>query len=158
LSHDAAVRTVVFSPDGRQLATADDDGILHIWDTSTGHELHQLRGHTSGIFFTQFSANGQYLVSSGRDNNVIVWDLQIGEPVRHFHLPPVASVGHVVAFGPDGHSLFIQRENGLMTQVDLMLKPGELLNWIQRNRYVRDLTCTERELYRLEPLCDASTT
>ncbi len=31
---------------------------------------------------------------------------------------------------------------------------GEMLDWIEENRYVRDLTCQERELYRIEPLCE----
>jgi hypothetical protein len=31
----------------------------------------------------------------------------------------------------------------------------ELIEWTYANRYVRDLTCTEREQYRVEPLCDA---
>ena len=30
----------------------------------------------------------------------------------------------------------------------------QLLQWIGENRYVRDLTCAERENYRIEPLCD----
>jgi hypothetical protein len=30
----------------------------------------------------------------------------------------------------------------------------ELREWVESNRYVRDLTCQEREQYRVEPLCD----
>jgi hypothetical protein len=30
----------------------------------------------------------------------------------------------------------------------------ELLDWVAANRYVRELTCDERELYRIEPLCE----
>lgn len=30
----------------------------------------------------------------------------------------------------------------------------DLLTWIRNNRYVPELTCEQRELYRVEPLCD----
>jgi hypothetical protein len=30
----------------------------------------------------------------------------------------------------------------------------ELLDWVAANRYVRELTCDERELYQIEPLCE----
>ena len=31
----------------------------------------------------------------------------------------------------------------------------ELIDWTHANRYLRELTCDEREQYRVEPLCDA---
>ena len=33
--------------------------------------------------------------------------------------------------------------------------PGldELMTWIEENRYVRQLTCEERAMYQIEPLC-----
>ena len=30
----------------------------------------------------------------------------------------------------------------------------EVRNWIDDNRYVRKLSCEERELYLIEPLCE----
>jgi hypothetical protein len=30
----------------------------------------------------------------------------------------------------------------------------ELRDWIHANRYIRGLTCEEREQYRVEPLCE----
>ena len=32
----------------------------------------------------------------------------------------------------------------------------ELIDWVYDNRFVRDLTCEERALYRIQPLCDGS--
>jgi hypothetical protein len=29
------------------------------------------------------------------------------------------------------------------------------LEWIRANRYIPELTCNQRELYRLEPLCES---
>jgi hypothetical protein len=33
--------------------------------------------------------------------------------------------------------------------------PDEVLAWIGDNRYVRELTCAERTLYRIVPACEA---
>jgi len=36
-----------------------------------------------------------------------------------------------------------------------MLNPGEMIDWIRENRYVRDLTADECKLYRIEAFCAA---
>jgi hypothetical protein len=40
----------------------------------------------------------------------------------------------------------------------LALNLDELLDWTYANREVRELNCTERELYRIEPPCNADGT
>jgi hypothetical protein len=44
-------------------------------------------------------------------------------------------------------------ERNAIRQIDLILQPGELLNWVYQNRYIPDLTYSQRNLYRIEPLC-----
>src|SRR5262249_21052491 len=44
--HTHSVLCVVFSPDGKRLATASMDGTLKVWDAQTGQELLTLKGHT----------------------------------------------------------------------------------------------------------------
>lgn len=151
LPHEFVVRTGAFSPDSRRLVTVTNDGMVHLWDTADWREIKQMSGHSSSILYVQFSPDGRYIVSSGRDNTVFVWDVQIGEAVRQFDLPSVGTWGHAVTFSPDGHSLYMNVDNTVIRQIDLMLEPGELLGWIENNRYVRELTCSERTLYDLEP-------
>lgn len=153
LHHEARLRTVAFSPDASQLLTAADDGIIRLWDTESGALLQQLSGHTSGVLFVDFIPDGRYAATSGRDNNLFVWDLQVGEAVRSWQLQALTPLGHVVAFGPDSNSIFINDANNALVRINLMLQPSELIDWVQANRYVRDLNCTERALYRVEPLC-----
>jgi len=52
--HKKRVRRLGFSPDGRCLVTADEEGKMIVWDVTTFEQLHTLRGHpaapgTTGI-------------------------------------------------------------------------------------------------------------
>jgi WD40 repeat protein len=46
---------VVYSPDGRWLATASFDHTVAIWDTAMGKLLHRLKGHTDRVDGVAFS-------------------------------------------------------------------------------------------------------
>ena len=47
--HADSVGGVAFSPDGRLLATASDDGTARLWDPATGEHLRTLTGHTDWV-------------------------------------------------------------------------------------------------------------
>jgi WD40 repeat protein len=101
--HARNVTAVVFSPDGHQLATADADGTVRVWDPATGEHLHTLTGHTSRVTAVAFSPDGHQLATASQDQTVLVWDPATGE---HLH----TLTGHTgwvnaVAFSPDGHQL-----------------------------------------------------
>lgn len=48
--HRGMIATVVFSPDGTQLATAGVDQLIHLWNTATWTRVNTLRGHRTAIF------------------------------------------------------------------------------------------------------------
>ncbi|MBL9171550.1 MAG: serine/threonine protein kinase [Verrucomicrobiales bacterium] len=67
-----------FAPDGGTLAMGCADGILQIWDTSTGRMVNQWSGHRSEVLSIGFSRNGRWLVSGGADATAHVWDPSTG--------------------------------------------------------------------------------
>lgn len=155
LPHESIVSTVAFSPDSQLLLTAEQNGNLHLWDVTTGEEVSHFTQHTAGVYFVDFSPDGRYIVSSSAaDSNIFVWEVQTGEAVRHFHTPLLGLFGSVVAFSPDGQSIYMSDENNVIRQIDLMLEPGRLMDWIRENRYVRDLTPSECTLYGVEAFCE----
>jgi WD40 repeat protein len=155
LQHDNPVGTVVFDSGSRLLLSATLDGHLHVWDLATYQQIQQLIGHTSSVWSIQFSPNSHFVASAGGDGNVFVWDWRAGEIVRQFRVPLFSPVGSFVAFSGDGESIYLQSSGdpNRIVQYDLMLDEGELMSWIEANRYVREITCEERALYRVEPLC-----
>jgi WD40 repeat protein len=100
---------VAFSPDGRRLVFANQDGTVSMWDTATGQELVTLKRHTGPVWSVAFSPDGRRLASAGEDGTVRVCDVGIGqEPVTlGVHAGPVWSVafsqdGRLASAGQDG--------------------------------------------------------
>src|SRR5207244_10603054 len=106
LSLKGGYDSVVFSPDGKRLASAGgarNQGEVKVWDAQTGQELLSWKGHTDWVYSVAFSPDGKRLASASGDRTVKVWDAQTGQETLTLkgHTGVVASV----AFSPDGHYL-----------------------------------------------------
>lgn len=76
---NAFTMSLAYSPDGRLLARASDDGKVRLWDARTGKEMGAFDGHRGALLSTAFSPDGTRLVTAGTDTTAMVWDLA---PVR----------------------------------------------------------------------------
>src|SRR5579884_2799395 len=61
LRHGGTVNAVVFSPDGKALASAGADRLVRVWAVPGGRELHRLAGHTGEVRAVAFSPDGAVL-------------------------------------------------------------------------------------------------
>jgi eukaryotic-like serine/threonine-protein kinase len=79
-----SVRSVVFSPCGRLVASGSNDNIVRLWDLGMGDVriLGQCDFRESGFSYVSsvaFSPDGQYIASGSSDQTVRIWDIQADE-------------------------------------------------------------------------------
>lgn len=147
-----AVNALAFSPDSKTLVTANADNTLMAWDIESGALVNIYTGHNDVATSVSFSPDGTQLVSGSADRTLIVWDIASASVLTQFggHLDRVTGV----AFSPDGK--FVVSSSFDMTvrtwRIDTL---PELIEWAKANRFIRELTCTERENFSIEPLCDS---
>ncbi len=85
LGHQARVFRVIYSPDGRRLASADDEGTVRLWDVATTKMLHVLRGHDRH-FSMAFTPDGKFLITGAIEGKLHIWDAENGKLVRRILL------------------------------------------------------------------------
>jgi len=103
------VRAVAFSPDNLTLATAGDDGLLHLWSAENGAAFETLKGHKGAVLALAFVNDGN-LASGAADRNVVLWDLNAQWKLDHIigtgdSNSPLVDRVNAVRFSPDGKSL-----------------------------------------------------
>jgi WD40 repeat protein len=98
--HTDMTTDVVFSPDGKLVASSSRDKTIRIWDTATGDLQHILEEHTKGILSVAFSPDGKLLASGSYDNTVRLWDTITGavQQILDGHIGFVT----LVTFSPNG--------------------------------------------------------
>jgi hypothetical protein len=77
----ADVTDVVFSPDGRLLATGRADGQIQVWEVATGALQRCWRGHTRVVGRLRFVGDGSRLASVGLDGTFRLWETETGREV-----------------------------------------------------------------------------
>jgi WD40 repeat protein len=108
LRHGERIESLVFSPDGKILASAGGDRVC-LWDRLTGKELHSLRHEFACR--VAFSADGAAAASGSAIGLIKLWEFATGKEVRAFGGGASGRV-HAVAFAPDGKRLAVGTEDG----------------------------------------------
>jgi hypothetical protein len=100
--HDAPVRRIELSPDGRTLASASNDRTVRIWDLARGECRSVLPGRYS-VAAAAFSPDGHTLASAGVSRTIRLWDPVTGQEL--LGLDDNRGQVNALAFSPDGHAL-----------------------------------------------------
>lgn len=103
-AHARAVTQAAFSPDGRWVLTASQDGTARVWDTASGKALGtQPLKHDAAVNCAIFSPDGKRVLTGSDDHTARVWDTYTGQPLSD-PLNLGRPVIHV-AYAPDGQRL-----------------------------------------------------
>jgi WD40 repeat protein len=73
--HRHGVNALVFSPNGRILATAGVDRCIKLWTLADGMEQVSLKDGVGTVRSLSFSVDGAWLAFAGSDSTVKIWDL-----------------------------------------------------------------------------------
>eukprot|EP00794_Sanderia_malayensis_P014103 gene14103-15576_t len=74
--HQALINEVMFSPDGRLIASGSFDKSVKIWDGKIGTYIASLRGHVQSVYQIAWSADSRLLCSGSADSTLKVWDVK----------------------------------------------------------------------------------
>jgi WD40 repeat protein len=98
-----ALWSITFSPDGRRLATASDDGTARLWEVPAGRPIGGPLRHPGGIkvMCAAFRPDGARFLTTSADGTVCQWDAATAAPVE----PPYERHSGEVwtaTYSPDG--------------------------------------------------------
>ncbi|KNB13761.1 hypothetical protein FOXG_12465 [Fusarium oxysporum f. sp. lycopersici 4287] len=83
---------MVFSKDGKLIASASPDKTAKIWNVATGEEERTLEGHMQSVSSVVFSKDGTLIASGSYDKTVKIWNVATGINVKSFDASRIANV------------------------------------------------------------------
>ena len=129
---------IVFSPDGRLLASGGWDGVAHIWDVRTEKLVRELDLGEAGAFTLDFSPDGRVLAVGGWSPVASLWDVATGA-----HIGPTLTAGDgraSIDLSPDGRWLLLTHADGRGAIYDV-----DPESWARRACALANRTLTSEE-------------
>ncbi|MEQ8673736.1 MAG: malectin domain-containing carbohydrate-binding protein [Aggregatilineales bacterium] len=99
----SSVLDIAWGPDGTLVATAERNGTIEIWDTTTSQVIRILEGHADEVIALDWHDQSNRLASVSPDGNLIIWDADTWQPITIFSLGNNPATPFLdVTWSPDG--------------------------------------------------------
>jgi WD40 repeat protein/serine/threonine protein kinase len=145
VGHQGAVSSAAFSGDGTLALSASFDGTLILWDLETQTVRTQLEGHSAEVMRGIFNADSTRVLSVGFDGTALLWSVSEGQVLQR--LSPDDGEMLDAAFAPGMPIIYTTTSRLHQWQLPPERDLDDLVSWVQENRYLRDLTCSERQQF-----------
>src|SRR5262249_26238693 len=100
--HASYVNATVWSPNGKEIASASADNTVQVWGAQSGKRRLVCRA-ADRVWTVAWSPNGAHIAGAGRDNITHVWDANIGQVTTSYQGPIGRSWG--VTWSPDSECI-----------------------------------------------------
>ena len=146
--HSHIVNYAKLSPNMEFIISTSWDDSARMWDTETGEEIKQFVGHAGNTFGIAISADSATLLTTSSDTTVRMWDIASGEELNRFenHSDWIQEV----VFSPDESFAVSAGQDNVLRRWHIKRGADDLIDWARGMRYIRELSCAERQSYRLE--------
>jgi RNA polymerase sigma factor (sigma-70 family) len=130
LSFNGDVHCLAFAPDGKAVAVAGEDCVVHLFNLASGKESQRFVGHqaaevpfrfSSGIWDVVFCDKGRTLATLGSDKTVRLWDTSSGKELRRFK----GEDWQIRRFSPVGNLLAVTKKESKKTLHLLDVESGK---------------------------------
>jgi WD40 repeat protein len=110
IGHSGHLTGSSFSPDGKYVLTASNDGTARIWDSSSGAQIKLLAAHVKTIFSSGFSPDGKQVMTGSMDGTTRIWDTLTGSLIQTLTDPSGRING--ARFSRDGKYILTDGDDG----------------------------------------------
>ncbi|KAF9946939.1 hypothetical protein BGZ72_011007 [Mortierella alpina] len=73
------ITSIMYSPSGKEIASANWDRTIRLWNTDSGECRLILEGHEGGINMALYSPDGDEIASCSKDGTVRLWSVETGK-------------------------------------------------------------------------------
>jgi RNA polymerase sigma factor (sigma-70 family) len=120
--HRASARSMTLAADGRSFVTQDANGMVHVWNLSSGTEQYAFQAPGGATRYTGtpgilLSPDGR-LLAVPEGNGMAVWEMSTGKVRRHFS--GLQGYFNTFALSPDGRTLLAGGQDTTILVWDLV--------------------------------------